>query len=108
MNRTSLFYLRPYLRHATNPHCKSEAARAYCAIQKRFISHHASDEYLGPPDVEKHKRLDQLRNVKPLDTYHPRLGSHDSSAPLSIRDFVSKYDHVQETYPDRVSVFGME
>jgi hypothetical protein len=66
-----------------------------------------ADHYTGPHDVEKQKRLEQLKTVKPLGNYHPRLRHSTSAPPLSLRDFNAKYDGIQETKPDVVTVFGM-
>jgi lysyl-tRNA synthetase class 2 len=107
MSRPSLHFLRPYLYRGLRPVPKPEAARAYGAIQRRFAQTRAADAYTGPHDVEKQKRLDQLQKVKPLGDYHPRLEHSVGANRLSIRDFVSQYEAVQETKPERVSVFGM-
>ena len=107
MSRPSLHFLRPYLYRGFAPTPKPEAARAYGAIQRRFAQTRAADAYTGPHDVEKQKRLDQLQKVKPLGDYHPRLQHSAGADSLSIRDFVSQYEAVQETKLERVSIFGM-
>jgi lysyl-tRNA synthetase class 2 len=76
-------------------------------VQRRFAQSIATDAYTGPHDVEKQKRLDQLSKVKPLGDYHPRLVDPASAQSLSLRDFNAKYDSIQETETDAVSVFGM-
>jgi lysyl-tRNA synthetase class 2 len=107
MSRPSLHFLRPYLYRGLGPVPKPEAARAYGVIQRRFAQTRGADAYTGPHDVEKQKRLDQLQKVKPLGDYHPRL-QHSAGVPrLSIRDFTSHYEAIQETIESElVSVFG--
>jgi lysyl-tRNA synthetase class 2 len=105
MSRSSLNFLRPYLYHSPRA-LRAEHARAYLSIQRRFAQSIAADDYTGPHDVEKHKRLEQLRKVKPLGDYHPRLGHSSDTEKLSIRHFNEKYEAIEETQPDRVSVFG--
>ena len=102
----SLPFLRPYLKQAVRP-IRPEHARAYLAIQRRFVQTVNAEDYIGPHDVEKQKRLEQLKTVKPLGNYHPRLRHFTSAPPLSLRDFNAKYDGIQETKPDVVTVFGM-
>jgi len=106
MSRPTLRFLRPYLTRGFQSAAKPEVARAYSAIQRRFAHASTADAYTGRHDVEKQKRLDQLREMKPLDQYHPRLVHADSEEFLSLRDFVSKYESIQETAPELVSVFG--
>ncbi|KAI4674212.1 uncharacterized protein J4E84_010718 [Alternaria hordeiaustralica] len=105
MSRAVLSFLRPYL-HQASRSVKSEHARAYLAIQRRFAQSLAADAYTGPHDVEKQKRLEQLGKVKPLGDYHPRLVHSADAQNLSIRDFNAKYNGIQETREDLVSVFG--
>lgn len=106
MSRISLNFLRPYLYRAGTP-SKSEYARAYASIQRRFAQTVAAENFTGPQDVEKQKRLEQLKNEKPLGDYHPRLVYPAGAESLSLRDFNGKYESIQETKPDVVSVFGM-
>lgn len=108
MSRHSLQFLRPYLSGSFRPLAKPEHARIYCAIQRRFAQTASIDAYNGPHDVEKQKRLDQLQNARPLGEYHPRLIHDVGVETLSVRDFNSKYEAVQDTQPDLVSVFGMD
>lgn len=51
--------------------------------------------------------MEQLRRAKPLDDYHPRLHRPHDVESLSIRDFNAKYEGIQETNPELVSVMGM-
>ena len=85
---------------------KAEHARAYLSVQRRFAQTIAADEYTGPQDVEKQKRLEQLRRVKPLGDYHPRLQHPAGAENISLRDFNAKYEGIKDTRPDVVSVFG--
>ena len=105
MSRPALNFLRPYLQQASRP-LIPEHARAYLALQKRFTQSVAADAYTGPYDVEKQKRLEHLAKVKPLGEYHPRLVHSSDAHNLSIRDFNAKYDGIQQTEADVVSVFG--
>jgi lysyl-tRNA synthetase class 2 len=105
MSRPSLSFLRPYLYQPRA--LRAEHARAYLSVQRRFAQSIAADDYTGPHDVEKHKRLKQLKQAKPLGDYHPRLGHSTGVEKLSIRDFNAKYEGIEETKPERVSVFGM-
>ncbi|KAF2017794.1 class II aaRS and biotin synthetase [Aaosphaeria arxii CBS 175.79] len=105
MSRPSLQFLRPCLSRSFRPLLRVEHARVYTAVQWR-LAHSASDSFLGPHDVEKQKRLDQLRNVKPLEQYHPRLTHAPGLDRLTIREFNSKYDTIQETQSDLVSLFA--
>ncbi|KAH7079924.1 hypothetical protein BKA63DRAFT_230696 [Paraphoma chrysanthemicola] len=101
----SLPFLRPYLTQAAR-HLKPEHARAYLAVQRRFVQTIVADDYTGPYDVEKQKRLEQLKTVKPLGDYHPRL-HHPTNAPaLSLREFNARYDAIQELKSDVVTVLG--
>lgn len=45
--------------------------------------------------------------MKSLDNYHPRLSPSAGVETLSVRSFQTKYDGIQETQTDLVSVFGM-
>ncbi|KAF1851346.1 lysyl-tRNA synthetase [Cucurbitaria berberidis CBS 394.84] len=105
MSRYSLNFLRPYLYRATAP-ARPEYARAYVSVQRRYAQTVAAEDFTGPHDVEKQKRLDQLRNVKPLGDYHPQLVYPTGAESLSLRDFHAKYEGIQETKSDIVSVFG--
>jgi lysyl-tRNA synthetase class 2 len=105
MSRTSLSFLRPYLYRTARP-LKSEHTRAYLSVQKRFAQT-VADEHTGSHDVEKQKRLEQLKNVKALGDYHPRLAHHKDAPILSLRDFTAKYESIEDTKADVVSVFGM-
>jgi lysyl-tRNA synthetase class 2 len=106
MSRPSLGFLRPYLSQAARS-MRPEHFRAYLSVQRRFAQTVAADDYTGPHDVEKQKRLDQLRRVKPLDAYHPQLHHSPNAEPLSIRDFNAKYESIQDTKPEVVAVMGM-
>ncbi|KAF2868804.1 hypothetical protein BDV95DRAFT_630486 [Massariosphaeria phaeospora] len=106
MSRPTLQFLRPYLHRGFQPTVKPEQARIYRSIQRRFAQTLACEAYTGPHDVEKQKRLDQLRAVKALSDYHPRITYPADVDNLSLREFVSKYGDIQETKPDLVSVFG--
>jgi lysyl-tRNA synthetase class 2 len=66
----------------------------------------AAEDYTGPHEVEKQRRLEQLKRVKPLGEYHPRLSRSASAEKLTIRDFNANYAGIEETRPDVVSVFG--
>ena len=105
MVRTSVTFLRPYLSQATRT-IKPEHARAYLSLQRRSTQTLA-DAHTGPHDVEKQKRLEQLRNVKPLGDYHPRLVHPTGAENLALRDFNAKYGRIKATTHDVVSVFGM-
>ncbi|KAJ4292760.1 mitochondrial lysine-tRNA synthetase [Kalmusia sp. IMI 367209] len=106
MSRPTLHFLRPYLNRGIQPAVKPELARAYCAFQRRFAQTIAADAYTGRHDVEKQKRLEQLRNMKPLDEYHPRLVHHANGEHVSLRDFLSKYEDISAIVNERTSVFG--
>jgi lysyl-tRNA synthetase class 2 len=106
MSRPALNFLRPYL-HQKSLTLRPDHAQAYLSVQRRFAQSIAADAYTGPHDVEKQKRLEQLSKVKPLDDYHPRLVIPASAESLSLRDFNAKYDGIEETQTDAVSVFGM-
>lgn len=105
MSRPSLSFLRPYLYRASRP-LKAELARAYLSVQRRFAQSIAADDYTGPHDVEKRKRLDQLKAVKSLGDFHPRLQHAPGVERLSIRDFNAKYEGIAENQADAVSVLG--
>jgi lysyl-tRNA synthetase class 2 len=104
MSRPSLSFLRPYLYPSTRS-LRAEHARAYLSVQRRF-SQIAAEKYTGPHDVEKQRRLEQLGRVKALDDYHPRLRQPSGAEKLSIRDFNAKYEAIEETQPEMVSVLG--
>lgn len=105
MRRSYLSFLRPYLCQASRP-LKPEHARAYLAIQRRLIQSIAAEEYTGPHDVEKQKRIEQLSKVKSLGDYHPRLVHSAGVDSLSLRDFNAKYNSIQVTQNEVVSVLG--
>lgn len=105
MSRPSLSFLRPYLCRASRP-LKAEHARAYLAVQRRFAQTVAADIHTGPHDVEKQRRLEQLKSVKHIGYYHPRLQHAAGTEKLSIRDFNAKYEAISETQPEVVSVLG--
>jgi hypothetical protein len=98
MNRIPLTLLRPCLRQGFNP-------RPCNAVQRRFKVTEA-DKYLGPLPIEKQIRLDSLRWVQPLTSYHPRWVTSDR-VDFSVQDFISKYEGIEKTSPDDVRVFGM-
>jgi lysyl-tRNA synthetase class 2 len=100
-----LSFLRPYLYQSARP-CRPDHARAYLSVQRRFAQSIAVDGYTGPHDVEKQKRLEQLRRVKPLDDYHPRLRHTHGAETLSLGDFNARYREISDSRPDVVSVFG--
>ncbi|KAF3034970.1 hypothetical protein E8E11_004361 [Didymella keratinophila] len=104
MSRPSLQFLRPYLYRST-PCLKPQHARAYLSVQRR-LEHTTADTFTGPHDVEKQKRLDQLKNVKPLGDYHPQLVYPTGAEALSLRDFNARFADIQETKTENVSVFG--
>ncbi|KAH7396467.1 hypothetical protein BKA66DRAFT_455227 [Pyrenochaeta sp. MPI-SDFR-AT-0127] len=105
MSRTSLTFLRPYLSQATRSF-RPAPAQAYLAIHKHFAYSTTSGDYTGPHDVEKQKRLEQLSKVKPLGQYHPQLIHRTGTKYLSLRDFDARYEGIQETQSDHVSVLG--
>jgi lysyl-tRNA synthetase class 2 len=104
MSRPSLQFLRPYLYRNTS--ClRPQHAQAYLSVQRR-LKHTTADAFTGPHDVEKQKRLDQLKNVKPLGDYHPQLVYPGGAEALSLRDFNARFADIQETKTENVSVFG--
>ncbi|KAF1914156.1 hypothetical protein BDU57DRAFT_549393 [Ampelomyces quisqualis] len=105
MTRPSLSFLRPYLCPTSRP-VRAEHARVYLSIQQRFAQSLAAEHYTGPLEVEKKRRLEQLKRVKPLGEYHPRLSQTASAEKLTLRDFNATYAAIEETRPDVVSVFG--
>ncbi|OAL47275.1 class II aaRS and biotin synthetase [Pyrenochaeta sp. DS3sAY3a] len=105
MSRNSLAFLRPYLQRASRP-LRPEHARAYLSIQKRYTQSVAIDDFTGPHDVEKQKRLEQLRKEKPLADYHPKLVYPSGSANVSLSEFNAKYEGIQETAKDVVTTLG--
>jgi lysyl-tRNA synthetase class 2 len=106
MSRPTLQFLRPYLNRGLQPTVKPKLAHAYCAFQKRFAQTIAADAYTGRHDVEKQKRLEQLRKMKPLGEYHPRLVHHANGEHISLKDFHAQYEELPANSDDRVSVFG--
>lgn len=106
MSRNALSFLRPY-QFRGGRSLKPEHARAYLSVQRRFTQSLAAGQYTGPHNVEKQKRIDQLEKVKPLRDYHPRMVHPAGADSLSLRDFYAKYEGIQQTKPDVVSVFGM-
>ncbi|KAJ4399314.1 mitochondrial lysine-tRNA synthetase [Didymella pomorum] len=104
MSRPSLQFLRPYL-YRNTPCLKPRHARAYLSVQRR-LKHTTADAFTGPYDVEKQKRLDQLKNVKPLGDYHPQLVYPVGAEALSLRDFNARFADIQDTKTENVSVFG--
>ncbi|KAF2846912.1 lysyl-tRNA synthetase-like protein [Plenodomus tracheiphilus IPT5] len=105
MSRPYLGFLRPYLCRASRP-LRPEHARAYLSIQRRLIQSVAAEDYTGPHDVEKQKRIEQLSKVRSLGEYHPRLVRSAGVESLSLRDFNAKYNSIQETQNEVVSVLG--
>lgn len=67
-----------------------------------------TEDYTGPHDVEKQKRLEQLKKIKPLGEHHPRLTASKETERLSLREFSAKYDGINDKQTDVVSVFGTE
>ncbi|KAF1922885.1 lysyl-tRNA synthetase [Didymella exigua CBS 183.55] len=104
MSRPSLHFLRPYLYRGISSH-RPQYAQAYLSVQCRF-KHVSADAFTGPHDVEKQKRLDQLKNIKPLGEYHPQLIYPAGAEPLSLRDFNARFADIQGTKAENVSVFG--
>ena len=108
MSRPTLHFLRPYLTRGIEPAVKPELARAYCAFQRRFAQTIAADAYTGRHDVEKQKRLEQLRKMKSLGEFHPRLAHDANGERVSPKVFNEKYKTLENTQVgERVSVFGM-
>lgn len=66
----------------------------------------AVDDFTGPHDVEKQKRLEQLKKEKPLAEYHPKLVYPSGSANISLREFKGKYEGIQESANDLVTTLG--
>lgn len=106
MSRPYLGFLRPYLCRVAWPH-KPEHARAYRSVQKRLATTVAAEDYIGPHDVEKQRRIEQLKRAKPLGAYHPRLSPAAGIERLSLHEFNTKYHSIQHTQNQLVSVFGM-
>ncbi|KAF3002387.1 hypothetical protein E8E13_001953 [Curvularia kusanoi] len=104
MSRSSLQFLRPYLCRGTQS-LRPQHAQAYLSVQRR-LKHVNADAFTGPHDVEKQKRLDQLKNIKPLGEYHPQLVYPAGAEALSLRDFNARFADIQETKTENVSVFG--
>ena len=104
MSRSSLQFLRPYLFRGTQS-LKPQHAQVYLSVQRRS-KQTTADAFTGAHDVEKQKRLDQLRNIKPLDDYHPQLVYPAGAEALSLRDFNTKFADIKETKTEIVSVFG--
>lgn len=75
------------------------------SAQRRF-QHVSIDAFTGPRDVEKQKRLEHLRSVKPLGDYHPQLVYPEGAEVVSLRDFNARFADIQETKTENVSVFG--
>ena len=108
MSRHTLQFLRPYLKHSTQSAVKPELARAYCAFQRRFAHSVAADAYTGRHDVEKQKRLEQLRQMRDLSEYHPRLAHDTNGERLSLKGFHERYEgSLKDRTDESVSVFGM-
>lgn len=106
MSRPSLNSLRPYLTRAT-PSLRPELARAYLSVHQRSLQHVAAERYVGPHDVEKQRRIEQLKNIKALGDYHPRLKVSRTTKRFSPREFHAKYERITENQTDVVSVFGI-
>ncbi|KAF2273477.1 class II aaRS and biotin synthetase [Westerdykella ornata] len=106
MAQYSFRFLRPYLSTSFRPLRNPEHARVYLSVQRRFAQTASVDAYTGPHDVEKQKRLEQLKKAKPLAEYHPRLEHGTGVERISVREFNSRYEKVQDTQPDVVSVIG--
>lgn len=49
-----------------------------------------------------------MKRVKPLGDYHPRLEHPQGAENVSIRDFNAKYEGIDDTRGDLVSVLGMD
>lgn len=104
MSRPSLHFLRPYLYRGTRT-LRPQHAQAYLSVQRRF-QQTTADAFTGPHDVEKQKRLDQLKNIKSLGHYHPQLVYPAGAEALSLREFNARFADIQETKAENVSVFG--
>ncbi|KAJ4330830.1 mitochondrial lysine-tRNA synthetase [Ascochyta clinopodiicola] len=105
MSRPALHFLRPYLYRGAHS-LKPQHAQAYLSVQRRLKHVAAADAFTGPHDVEKQKRLDQLKHIKPLGDYHPQLVYPVDAEVISLRDFNAKFADIQETQAENVSVFG--
>ena len=66
----------------------------------------AAEDYTGPHEVEKQRRLEQLKKFKPLGEYHPRFSQPTSAEKLTIREFNAKYAAIEGRRPDVVAVLG--
>jgi lysyl-tRNA synthetase class 2 len=66
----------------------------------------AAEDHIGPHEVEKQRRLEQLKKFKPLGEYHPRLSQPASAEKLTIREFNAKYAAIEGRRPDVVAVLG--
>ncbi|KAF1971633.1 lysyl-tRNA synthetase [Bimuria novae-zelandiae CBS 107.79] len=107
MSRPTLHFLRPYLTRGIQPAVKPELAGAYCAFQTRSAHTFAADAYTGRHDVEKQKRLVQLRKNSDLGEYHPRLAHNANGERLSLRDFNNRHQELpKDAAGEPVSVFG--
>ncbi|KAF2707276.1 class II aaRS and biotin synthetase [Pleomassaria siparia CBS 279.74] len=106
MSRVSLPFLRPCLSRGFQPIARPEHAHVYQSIQRRFAQTASNDAYTGPHDVEKQKRLDQLRKMQPLSDYHPRLEHRPGVKKMSTREFQTTYSSLQNTNPTVVSLLG--
>lgn len=104
MSRLSLHSFRPNIYRRTQ--ClKPQHAQAFVCVQRRF-QQTSADAFTGPHDVEKQKRLDQLKHIKPLGQFHPRLVYPAGAEALSLREFNARFADIQETKTENVSVFG--
>ncbi|KAF2737141.1 lysyl-tRNA synthetase [Polyplosphaeria fusca] len=106
MARTALQFLRPYASRSFKPLANPEHARAYCAIQRRALHTASQDTHTGPTDVEKQKRLDQLKKIRSIGEYHPRLNYVAGVERLTVREFNIQYDGIEGTQTNVVSVLG--
>jgi lysyl-tRNA synthetase, class II len=104
MSRLPLQCLRPYLAASIRP--KPQHAHVYSAVQRRCVQSAAAEAQPGPADVEKQKRLEQLVKGRPLAEYYPRMSSTPDVEAISVRDFNSKYESIQEAQAEVVSVLG--
>lgn len=105
MSKRAITFVRPYLR-GTIQRPRSELGQACPSIQRRFRQTIAAEDFIGSHDVEKQKRLEQLKKVKPLADYHPRLDRPVGTRSLSLREFNTEYNGIEAMQDDVLSVFG--
>ncbi|KAH6643156.1 hypothetical protein C7974DRAFT_329128 [Boeremia exigua] len=104
MRRSSIQLLRPYHYRGTQS-LRPQHVQKHLSAQRRF-QQTSADAFTGPHDVEKQRRLEQLKNIKPLGDYHPQLVYPTGAEALSLREFNARFADVKETKTENVSVFG--